>query len=219
MRWRPLALIAMMFVAAAAPASAQPLKKLQSHQAAKGTPLIEVVSWDCDWPGHSTVKVHGETKNISGFIQKDVKLYLVLRDRNNRALAQSVNKTLDVRVLPPNKTSTFSASMRMSDPAAVPAFCDLDLRDANGAFLNWRAAHPETAQTVEYIGTAKMLADGSIDLRLYTTTDGKDAHIFQALHKGDKLFDEVLSHVGGLKPGETKAVAPWPDDPKPGRGQ
>lgn len=215
MRWRSMALVVLGLIVAASAANAQPLKKLQSHQAGKGTPRVEVISWACDWPGRTTVKVHGEVKNLSGFIEKDAKLYLVLRDRNNRALAQSVGKTLDVRVLPPSKRSTFSATLRMTDPAAIPSFCDLDFRDANGTFLLWRAAHPEEAQEVEYIGTAKMLADGSIELRLYTTSDGKDAHMFQTLHKGDKLYAEVLSHVGGLKPGETKAVAPWPDDPEP----
>jgi hypothetical protein len=102
----------------------------------------------------------------------------------------------------------------MTNPAVIPSFCDLDFTDANGNFLLWRAAHPGEAEPAS-IGTAKMLADGAIELRLYSTSDGKDAHLLQVLHKSDKLYDEVIRHVGGLKPGETKVVPPWPDDPKP----
>jgi hypothetical protein len=77
------------------------------------------------------------------------------------------------------------------------------------------APPPTDSPTAQYIGTAKMLADGSIEFRLYSTSDGKDAHFFQILHKGDALYAEVIAHVGGLKPGETKLVAPWPDDAEP----
>ena len=65
------------------------------------------------------------------------------------------------------------------------------------------------------IGTAKMLPDGTIELHLYRTADGQEALMFQTLHPGDALYEEVIRHVDGLKPGETKPVPPWPDDPKP----
>ncbi|MFZ1991136.1 MAG: hypothetical protein WAW96_15365 [Alphaproteobacteria bacterium] len=219
MNWRQPALLFVGFVAIISAAHAQPLRKIQSHQAGKGTPRIEVISWDCDWSGRTAVKIHGEVKNLTGFILKDVKPYLVLRNQDRRSLAPTTKKTLDLRVLPPSKTSTFRATIRMTDPSVVPAYCDVDFTDANGAFLPWRASHIGEAEEAGYIGTAKMRRDGSIELRLYSTSNGMDAHLLQVLHKGDKLYAEVLRQVGGLKPGRTKLVPPWPDDPKPTRAQ
>jgi len=81
------------------------------------------------------------------------------------------------------------------------------------------AANAAEASNIQYIGTATMREDESIELRLYSTSNGTDAHFYQILHKGDALYDEVIAHVGGLKPGESKLVPPWPDDsgarPKP----
>ncbi|HXZ66996.1 MAG TPA: hypothetical protein VEH07_00235, partial [Alphaproteobacteria bacterium] len=184
----------------------QPLKRIHSHQAGKGTPRIEVISWDCDWSGKTAVKVHGEVKNLTGFILKDVRPYIVLRNQDHRSLAPTTKKTLDLRILPPSDKSTFRATIRLTDPAAVPKYCDVDFTDANGVFLPWRASHINEAEEAGYIGTAKMRRDGSIELRLYSTSNGADAHLFQVLHKGDKLYAEVISHVGGLKPGQTKLV-------------
>lgn len=204
-----------MLLAALSVANAQPLKKIQSHQAGKGTPRIEAISWDCDWSGKSRVIVHGEVKNLSGFALKDVRPYIVVRNQDRRALVPTTKKPLDLRLLPPSDKSTFRASIRLPDAAAVPAYCDVDFTDADGAFLPWRASHIGEAEATGSIGTAKMRRDGAIELKLYSTSNGADAHLFQVLNKGDKLYAKVLSQVGGLKLGQTKLVPPWPDDPKP----
>jgi hypothetical protein len=213
-RWQRLALLVAALIGATITANGQPLKKIQSHQGGKGTPRIEVISWDCDWSGRTTIKIHGEVKNLSGFALKDVKPYIVVRNRDRRSLTPTTKKLLDLRVLPASTKSTFRATIRMTDPAVVPAYCDVDFTDANGAFLPWRAAHIGEAEEAGYIGTAKMRRDGSIELRLYSTSNGTDAHPLQVLHKSDKLYSEVITQVGGLKPGQTKLVPPWPDDPK-----
>ena len=62
------------------------------------------------------------------------------------------------------------------------------------------------------IGTATMERDGTIILNLRAEGAGGaigDARL--AYPKGDKRYAEVLKHLGGLKPGEVKAVPPWPD--------
>ncbi len=62
------------------------------------------------------------------------------------------------------------------------------------------------------IGVATMEADGTIVLQLRAEGPGAalgDARLsYPRTHKD---YDMVLKHVGGLKPGESKPVAPWPD--------
>lgn len=62
------------------------------------------------------------------------------------------------------------------------------------------------------IGSATMTTDGTIVLQLRATGPGPtigDALI--RYPKGHARYDEVLKHLGGLKPGETKPCPPFPD--------
>ena len=61
------------------------------------------------------------------------------------------------------------------------------------------------------IGTATMSADGTITLRLRTGQRGVVGEGTISYKKGDKDYNDVLKHLGGLKPGETKPAPPWPD--------
>lgn len=55
-----------------------------------------------------------------------------------------------------------------------------------------------------------MNADESIDLMLSAEGPGEIlGDSFQKLKKGDKDYEAVLRHIGGLKPGESKPVPPW----------
>jgi hypothetical protein len=62
------------------------------------------------------------------------------------------------------------------------------------------------------IGTATMKSDGTIVLQL-RATDGTgrigDAQL--EYPPGHPQYQEVLRHVGGLKPGDEKIVPPWPE--------
>ncbi len=62
------------------------------------------------------------------------------------------------------------------------------------------------------IGVATMSADGTITLRLRAESDdGKTVGDGQLIYRpGDPKYGEVLRHLGGLKPGESKSVPPWP---------
>lgn len=65
------------------------------------------------------------------------------------------------------------------------------------------------------VGFAKLQPDGVIvlDLILYFD-DGQGppavGHVRRLLKPGDPRYEATLQHVGGLRPGETKAVPPWP---------
>jgi len=63
----------------------------------------------------------------------------------------------------------------------------------------------------ESIGSATMDPDGTIRLQLRATGPGPavgDAVL--TYKKSDARYQEILAHLGGLKPGETKPVRPFP---------
>ncbi len=59
------------------------------------------------------------------------------------------------------------------------------------------------------IGTALMSADGTITLNIRAPQPGSPLDGVLALKKGDPQYQRVLSHVGGLQPGDKKPVPPW----------
>lgn len=60
------------------------------------------------------------------------------------------------------------------------------------------------------IGTARMLSDGTIRMDL-TSWKGRSELFGVLLYKPDHpQYQEILTHLGGLKPGESKAVKPFP---------
>jgi hypothetical protein len=62
------------------------------------------------------------------------------------------------------------------------------------------------------IGVATMGPDGMIELRLRATgPGGMVGEGFLTYPPSDPQYAEILRHLGGLKPGETKSVPPWPD--------
>jgi hypothetical protein len=62
----------------------------------------------------------------------------------------------------------------------------------------------------DQIGTATMNADATIVLQLRATasdgTTGDGQLIYPPAHP---RYAEILRHVGGLRPGESKPVPPW----------
>ena len=65
------------------------------------------------------------------------------------------------------------------------------------------------------VGTATMEPDGTIVLQLRTQADdGTVAETLPRIKPGEPSYASTLQHLGGLNPGETKSVAPWPDESK-----
>jgi len=61
------------------------------------------------------------------------------------------------------------------------------------------------------IGVATMMPDGTIVLHL--RAEGANGLLGDAVFKYPPKhpeYREVLAHLGGLKPGESKPVPPWP---------
>ena len=64
-------------------------------------------------------------------------------------------------------------------------------------------------EKAEDIGVASMTADGVITLRLRSLPPGPIAEATMRYTPGDPKYEEVMTHLGGIAPGETKAVRPW----------
>jgi hypothetical protein len=62
-----------------------------------------------------------------------------------------------------------------------------------------------------YFGTAAMLDDGTVALHLRLTSDVKSVNDTLIYKVSDRAYDNVLRHLGGLRPGERKEFRPWKD--------
>lgn len=63
------------------------------------------------------------------------------------------------------------------------------------------------------IGTAKMLADGTLVLTLRAETGTAVGHAEFQYAKNDPEYARILKHIGGIKFGEEKLVPPFPASP------
>jgi hypothetical protein len=60
------------------------------------------------------------------------------------------------------------------------------------------------------IGHATMSADGTITLHLVGDIKDNIVHSTRNVSPNDPMYKEVKQHIGGIKPGQTKPVPPWP---------
>ena len=74
-----------------------------------------------------------------------------------------------------------------------------------GAAVGQQAAPPGPP-----IGTARMLADGTILLDLVARGNGASGDARLTYPPGDPQYQAILRHLGGLQPGEIKPVRPFP---------
>ena len=63
------------------------------------------------------------------------------------------------------------------------------------------------------IGTAKMLADGTLVLTLRAETGSAVGHAEFQYAKDDPEYARILKHIGGIKPGEGKPVRAFSASP------
>jgi hypothetical protein len=66
-------------------------------------------------------------------------------------------------------------------------------------------------QQVQYIGTAVMSADGTVTLNLRAQKGAITGRGTLHYRRGDAAYVQIIQHLGGLEPGQSKLVQPWPD--------
>jgi hypothetical protein len=76
----------------------------------------------------------------------------------------------------------------------------------------WAEENPAAAKS---IGVATMLANGTILIGIGGGPDLDRARAVLMVEPGDTNYQSIVDHVGGLKPGESKPIPPWPDQPTP----
>ena len=71
------------------------------------------------------------------------------------------------------------------------------------------------APTPASVGVATMLPNGTILVGVQGPGDDSRAQAVLMVEPGDSTYQPIIDHVGGLKPGETKSIPPWPGQPPP----
>src|SRR6266567_2300071 len=70
------------------------------------------------------------------------------------------------------------------------------------------AENPAPASSV---GVATMLENGTILIGIRGPAVDGPLQAVLMIEPGDTNYQQIIDHVGGLKPGETKSIPPWPD--------
>ena len=66
------------------------------------------------------------------------------------------------------------------------------------------------------VGVARMLESGTILIGIRGPGVDGPLQAVLMIEPGDTNYQQIIDHVGGLKPGETKSIPPWPNQaPKP----
>ena len=78
------------------------------------------------------------------------------------------------------------------------------------------AENPAPAPSV---GVARMLENGTILIGIRGPGPDSPLQAVLMVEPGDTNYQQIIDHVGGLKPGETKSIPPWPDQPPKGAGK
>jgi hypothetical protein len=82
---------------------------------------------------------------------------------------------------------------------------------AAGACSAQEIRSSDARSSMPYVGVATMLDDGTISLHQRLTSDGKAVNDTLVYKITDRAYDNVLRHLRGLHPGETKEFSPWKD--------
>lgn len=90
---------------------------------------------------------------------------------------------------------------------------------ALGAQLICGCAHStgtglKPTETGDVIGTATMLSDRKIVMTLSSVDcEGAVVHMEDTTAPGDPGYADLVAHLGGVSPGQTKPVHAWPAEP------
>ena len=82
---------------------------------------------------------------------------------------------------------------------------------AAGACPAQQTRSSDARPSMPYAGTAVMQDDGTLTLHLRLTSGGKAVSDTIIYKVSDRAYDNVLRHLGGMSPGDTRQFTPWKD--------
>jgi hypothetical protein len=84
--------------------------------------------------------------------------------------------------------------------------------DRPATHLAWQQPRKENLEEPQTIGAATMTVEGTLELMLRATDGhGMVGDAFLRVPPGDKDYEMWLKHLGGMKPGESKFILPFPE--------
>src|SRR5258706_12497921 len=78
------------------------------------------------------------------------------------------------------------------------------------------AEKPDPAPSV---GVATMLENGTILIGIRGPAPDGPLQAVLMVEPGDTNYQQIIDHIGGLRPGETKSIPPWPGQSPPKTGK
>lgn len=109
-------------------------------------------------------------------------------------------------------------SMRPGEKKEIKSYDEFHqkFRDARQLVIDERnAARPKTSDDKSTdIGVATMDEKGILTLHLRSMDHGMLAEANKVVRPGDSEYKEMVKHLNGIKPGESKAIPPFPDKNK-----
>jgi hypothetical protein len=70
---------------------------------------------------------------------------------------------------------------------------------------------PPSAQEPENVGNAFMKSDGVLEMMLRTVArSGAIGETMMVVEPNDSRYKAMVAHLGGIKPGEARAIPPFP---------
>jgi hypothetical protein len=73
------------------------------------------------------------------------------------------------------------------------------------------APEPPATPAPDNVGTANMDAAGIVYLRLRSVDHGMVAEAMKVVKPTDSDYADIVKHLGGIKPGESKPIPPFPE--------
>jgi hypothetical protein len=101
--------------------------------------------------------------------------------------------------------------MQLSRAVMETALSFLVMLGIGGACSAQELRSSDARPSMPYAGTATMLDDGTLSLHLRLSSDGKSVDDIITYKVSDHAYDDILRHLGGLRPGDAKPFRPWND--------
>jgi hypothetical protein len=99
--------------------------------------------------------------------------------------------------------------MSLRQMLAIAVVLSLATSVAGSPAAAQRIGQPIPCDDIDNVGRAKMSSDGTITLQLRSLWPNPIAETQLVYAPDDPQYEEIMHHLGGIKPGESKPIPPW----------